>query len=276
MINKNGIVYVHCDTNGQRLLNYKWPDNKLKFFIIKKILLTDKNLKDVLWGVQNKENCNFLTGIWPFYNIKYIPNGVWWENNMYIEYNNKSNVLLTVARNGTLQKKTELLLEGFATIADEFPTWKLKLVGTVEKKFKKYIENYFIRNPRLKNRVVFLGEILDRKELQKIYSNAKVFCLTSAYESFGLVTVEALSCGCYVIESDIPANKNVTQNGKYGSLFKSEDLNSFVEQLRINLSDEQHMKEVSEAAKTYIENNLTWKKVLEPVNEWIYEKQGEQ
>lgn len=275
LINKKGIIYVHCDTDGQRLLNYKWTKNKLKLFIIKNILLTNRNLKDVLWGVQNKKNCKRLIGTWPFFNIKYIPNGVWWENNIDVDYSDKENTILTVARNGTPPKRTELLLEGFAAVASEFSTWKLQLVGTVEKSFEKYIEYYFIRNPELKSRVIFSEEILDRNELQKIYSYAKVFCLTSAYESFGLVTIEALSCGCYVIESDIPANKDVTQNGKYGSLFKSEDLNDFIEQLRLNLSDEEHMKKVSEEAKIYIENNFTWKKVLEPVNEWICKKQGE-
>lgn len=274
LVNKNGLVYVHCDTDGESFLNWK-AHNKLKRFIAKKLLFTDKNLEDVLWGIQHKKNCGRLAGTWPFYNMRYVPNGVWWGSYKSVEYNNRDNVLLTVARNGTKQKNTELLLEGFAAIADEFPEWKLELAGTVEKNFYRYIEKFFNRNPGLRKRVIFLGAISDREKLYEVFSNAKVFCLTSRWEGFPLVMVEALSCGCYVIASDISPNKDATQDGKYGSLFQMGNLNAFIEQLRSNLSDEQHMKKVSEEAKIYAENNFTWKKCLEPVNEWICKRQGE-
>lgn len=270
--NPKGIIYAHCDTDGQRLIDYKLPKSNLKKFVIKHILLKEDNIKDVLWGIQNRENCEKLRSKWPFYNIEYIPNGVHWDEDIDIPYENKKNVLLTVARNGTPPKKTDILLEGFAAISKDFPQWNLRLVGTIEKEFEGFIEEYFVRYPELKNRVWFSGPTTDRKALQRIYSESKVFCLTSAWESFGLVTVEALSCGCFVIESDIASNIDVTQNGKYGVLFEKLSLDSFVEQLRACLGDEEKMRTTSIEAKKYIEENLTWEKVLLPVVKWLNKK----
>ena len=274
--NPKGIVYVHCDTDGERLIKYKLPKSFIKRFIIEKIQLKDKNIRDVLWGIQNKQNCEKLKNKWPFKNIVYISNGVNWNSDLEVDFQDRKNVLLTVARNGTPQKKTDLLLEGFAAIAQDFPKWNLRLVGTVEKNFEPYIEEYFKRNPELKDRICFSGPVTDREELQKIYSESKVFCLTSAWESFGLVTVEALRCGCYVIESDIPANVDVTQNGTYGTLFKSNSLENFVEKLKDCLSDEEHMQKVSSEAKRYVAENLTWERTLYPVVDWVSSKKESQ
>ena len=105
-------------------------------------------------------------------------------------------------------------MNGFANVAQEFPEWKLILAGTVEEDFKPFINSYFVKHPELKDRVSFIGPISDRAELQRLYASSKIFALPSAWESFGLVTVEAMSQGCYVVESDIPANKDITCNGQ--------------------------------------------------------------
>ena len=71
------------------------------------------------------------------------------------------------------------------------------------------------------------------------------------------------------IESDIPANKDVIKNGTYGTLFKSESLEDFQEKLQWCLSNENHMKEVSEKAQEYAAKQLMWPKTLIPVVEWV-------
>lgn len=267
--NKKGLIYVHCDTDGDRLLEYEFTKSKIKSFVLKKILLSERNINDVLWGVQNMQNCKKVQKLWPFKHVEYVPNGFWWKNYVDVPYEEKNNVILTVARNGTPPKKTEILLEGFAAIAPEFPGWTLKLVGTVEDRFQDYIHDYFIRYPELKHRVVFSGPVANRDDLQKIYSKAKVFCLTSAWEGFGLVTIEAMSNGCFIVESDIPANIDATRNGTYGVLFKSGDVNDFIDKLRSSLSDEEKMKNISMKSKDYVQENFSWEKVLKPVDEWI-------
>lgn len=53
----------------------------------------------------------------------------------------RENTFLTVARLGTKQKATDILLQGFAKTAD-MHNWNLKLIGTIDDNFRKYITSF--------------------------------------------------------------------------------------------------------------------------------------
>jgi len=274
LLNPKGLIYVHVDTDGKRLINYEFSRNPIKRYVTTRIFLNEHVIDDTLWGIQNSVNVKKLKGVWPFKNVKFVPNGFFWEDNNNIVYEQKENIILTVARLGTPQKKTDLLLEAFAKVSPLFPDWKLRLVGTIEDNFKEYIKSFFIRNPDLEERVEFAGPIYDRNLLEKEYIKAKIFCLPSAWEGFGLVSVEALSKGCFLLESDIDSNKEVTQNGKMGELFENGNIDDFVKKMEIVLGNEKHIENNFPIAVECANTHYTWKKVLEPVEKWIEEKGG--
>lgn len=272
MFNPKGLVYVHCDTNGERLIGYKYPINPIKRFIIKKVLLSKKNLSSVLWGVQNKDNANKIKGEWPFINLCFVPNGIYWERNLPVDFEGKEDLIITVARNGSEPKRTDLLMEGFALVADKFPSWKLRLIGPIETGFDSYISEYFERFPQLKSRVQFPGAIYDRNVIEQEYARAKIFCLPSAWEGFSLSSVEALSKGCYIIGSDIASNIEVTNNGELGTLFKNGDLSDFASKLEKILNDENRRKSISYLSYNYAIENYTWEKIVKIIDDWIESK----
>lgn len=70
----------------------------------------------------------------------------------------------------------------------------------------------------LQDTVAFLGSI-DQEKLHKYYSAAHALVVPSLYESFGLVTVEALACGTPVIVSRIDRLKSIVREGKNGFSF---------------------------------------------------------
>jgi D-inositol-3-phosphate glycosyltransferase len=74
----------------------------------------------------------------------------------------------------------------------------------------------------LKNKVKFLGSI-DHSQLHKYYSVADALVVPSLYESFGLVTVEALACGTPVIVSQIGKMRSIVKEGKNGFSFRPDD-----------------------------------------------------
>ncbi len=72
------------------------------------------------------------------------------------------------------------------------------------------------------NKVSFLGSV-SQGQLRKYYSAADALVVPSLYESFGLVTVEALACGTPVLVSRIGKMKSIVMEGKNGFSFLPDD-----------------------------------------------------
>lgn len=218
--NFQGKVYVKMD---------------LPQFIINKLKIREKSR---FWNFLYKRFCTevsccsiettdcfkALRKVYPFscYVDKFVfmPNGFDRELSVEMEINplqfdQKKNIMITVGRIGTQQKNTELLLEILGKI--DIKEWKIYIIGNIEDKFKIKISQFFKTYPHLKNSVYFTGAITDKKELWSYFQMAKVFLLTSIWESYGLVLNEAVYFHDYVVTSDVGAARDILQN-KYGSI----------------------------------------------------------
>ena len=65
---------------------------------------------------------------------------------------------------------------------------------------------------------------------------------TSRGESFGMTLIESMACRCPVVCSNIDAFKEITDDNKYGLLYKLGDIDSAVAQIN-SLLDNQHVRE---------------------------------
>jgi len=83
-----------------------------------------------------------------------------------------------------------------------------------------------VNQKALSNNVTFLGSI-EQQQLKRYYSAADALVVPSLYESFGLVTVEALACGTPVIVSKIGKMKTIVKEGKNGIFFLPNNPASF-------------------------------------------------
>src|SRR3712207_5332155 len=150
-----------------------------------------------------------------------IPNGVDYkyleEKQIKYNFNEKENTILSVTRVGAEEKNTQMLIEAFTSIENiETLGWKLKIVGPIEEEFNEYINNYFKNNPKMKDIVSFTGAIQNREELFNEYKKAKIFSLTSNFESFGIAFIEAASLGDVIISTDVGIAKELISKGKIG------------------------------------------------------------
>lgn len=82
--------------------------------------------------------------------------------------------------------------------------------GYAELKYKKLATEL-----GLDDRVYFLGTITDRGRLAGLYSSATATVIPSDHDSFSLVALEAVACGCAVVASDIPGLRGRVQNSKF-------------------------------------------------------------
>lgn len=99
------------------------------------------------------------------------------------------------------QKNTELLVRAFAMALPGLPKgWQLVIAGAEPGDYAASVRALSERLG-LEGRVRFLGRL--STGLEAVYSLASAFVFPTAYESFGLAVVEAMSAGLPVVCSDI-------------------------------------------------------------------------
>jgi glycosyltransferase involved in cell wall biosynthesis len=109
------------------------------------------------------------------------------------------------------QKNHVLLMRAFAQL--DRPDARLMFVGDGPRRNGLMA---LAQNLGIANQVIFAGFHLDPTPF---YKTADLFVLSSDYEGFGNVIVEALACGTPVVSTDCPSGPaEILMNGKYGHL----------------------------------------------------------
>ena len=77
-------------------------------------------------------------------------------------------------------------------------SWKLQIAGAGREESLNYLKQLCKENG-VEDSVEFLGF---RKDVEKLYQESSIFVLSSRYEGFGLVLIEAMSQGCACVACD--------------------------------------------------------------------------
>ena len=137
----------------------------------------------------------------------------------------KENYILCVGRLEQV-KAFHYAIEGFAGIANQFPTLRMKIVGqgSLEQNLKQKAIDC-----RVENKVDFKGF---QKDIIPYYSHAKATVLTSLYEGYPNVLLESLAMNTPVIAFDCPGGTNeIIQDGVNGYLVKYQDVDDLKKKL---------------------------------------------
>ena len=150
-------------------------------------------------------------------NVEVVPNPLSLETVDILPY--KGNVVLAVGRLDAWHVKGfDVLIKSFGKLLNgskvaeprsKFKSksiafkireegWKLQIAGTGSEESLNYLKRLCKENG-LEDSVEFLGF---RKDVEKLYQDASIFVLSSRYEGFGLVLIEAMSRGCACIACD--------------------------------------------------------------------------
>jgi glycogen synthase len=72
--------------------------------------------------------------------------------------------------------------------------------------------------------VIWIEEMVSRETAIQLYSHAALFCCPSIYEPFGIINLEAMSCGTAVVASAVGGIPEVVENGETGLLVPVEQM----------------------------------------------------
>lgn len=136
-----------------------------------------------------------------------------------------SRQFLAVGRFSHRHKGFDLLIDAFRLFARQDKEWTLHIVGegSEEPLYRQKIADYGLEQR------IFLHPFTNH--IQDYYTQAQVYVLSSRWEGFGLVLVEAMAHGLPVVSSNLPTSLEIM--GDFGLYFE----NGNVEQLARRLVD---------------------------------------
>jgi glycosyltransferase involved in cell wall biosynthesis len=132
---------------------------------------------------------------WKLLNLKVIANPTsFYPSECAVLLNKK---IIAVGRQG-YQKGYDRLLQAWQMVNQKHSDWKLEIYGKIEPKQK------------LNEQAICLG-ISDalsfyppEKDIQSKYLDASIYVMSSRYEGFGMVLIEAMACGVPCVSFDCP------------------------------------------------------------------------
>lgn len=103
---------------------------------------------------------------------------------------------------GRIEEKKNItkLIEAFNLIKDKYNDLSLVLVGQPGYNYEKFIEK--IKEYGLEKKVIFPGWV-EQVDIPYFYQQTKVFVFPTLYEGFGMPLLEAMTCGCPILTSNI-------------------------------------------------------------------------
>ena len=133
----------------------------------------------------------------------------------------------------TTQKGFDILLKAASKVLPDAPGWSLAILGQGEDQASLTAR---ASDLGLAERVVFPGAIANPFPVLR---QAAFFVLSSRWEGFPMVLLEALACGLPVVSFDCPSGPSeVVEHGANGLLVPAGDVNQLAVAMRLMIDDE--------------------------------------
>ena len=153
----------------------------------------------------------------------------------------KKKIILAVGRlEDWHYKGFDILIKAWVKIAFKYPDWNLHIVGEGDSKQKE-----FLLNIAREGHVYQQTHLIDfNPHLNELFEEASIFVLSSRYEGFGLVLIEAMSQGCACIAADYNGRqKEIFGNSKVGITIEPENIREMSKALEELITNEHKRKD---------------------------------
>ena len=173
------------------------------------------------------------------------------------ENENLSNKRVIAVGRLDYQKSFDRLIEAWRIIHDDkrYNDWSLEIFGQGEwqQMLQTMIDNYGMQEQVHINKPT--------KKILKEYAQSDMLVMSSHYEGFPMVMIEAMSCGIPVVSFDFKCGpRDIIEHGVNGLLVNNGDIEGLANALMQLMGNEEYRKQLSSNTKkiitTYSEENI--------------------
>ncbi|MGQ8841162.1 glycosyltransferase family 4 protein [Serratia sp. TSA_7] len=220
----NNQIVTHHDVTYKRYPESFSKKFRLFYgFLIPMMLKHSKKLLTV--SEFSKKEINNVYG-YPIDKIEIIYNAVSDEFKRTVRSDENKPYFLAVS-SPNFHKNFHGMLKAFELLGDKYNI-SLKIIGKTATSFSKQDFSSLINKTE---KIEFMGRV-DDKDMIKLYQNALAFVFPSFYEGFGIPPLEAQSCGCPVISSNMASMPEVLRDSAlYFDPYNEQDIASAMEKI---------------------------------------------
>lgn len=154
----------------------------------------------------------------------------------------ENNKVIAVGRY-SYEKGFDRLIKAWDIINKEIKGWTLHIIG--DGGCREALQNQI--NELGLNRCVFLDGF--KSNMKEEYLDASLFVLSSRYEGFGMVLLEAMSCGVPAVSFDCPCGpKDLITDGENGYLVEDDDIEKLADRIVYLIRHPEKRKEMGTMA----------------------------
>ena len=211
---------------GKLRASLKWKImNFMGQYFDKFILLTQGNKKE--WALLN--------------NIEVISNPLPFSSNFKNSLDHKT--VIAVGKQ-SFQKGFDLLIKSWVIVNDKHPDWILEIYGKKEEKLKLLDQ---INSLNLNSSVKLLDPV---SNIEEVYRTASIFVLSSRFEGFGMVLIEAMLFGVPCVSFDCPHGPgDIITHNKNGLLVENGNVRELANSICELISNNERRKLLGSQAK---------------------------
>ncbi|BBB49434.1 hypothetical protein Pelsub_P2665 [Pelolinea submarina] len=166
----------------------------------------------------------------------------------------EEDLLIVHTRSWEPRYGVDVMLEGFWQAIQQQPNLRMFMLGggSQEKQVKG-----FVKDKGLEERVLFCG-YKENESLAQYYRAADVYLSASHVDGSSVALMEAMSCGCPALVSDIPSNLEWVHDGREGWVFKDGSSKSLADRIVEIARNRREVPERGAAAQLKAEQDADW------------------
>lgn len=208
---------------------------------VREAILADYPRLDAVVSLTRQDQAEYQEAMGGQVRTEQIPNPL---HTLDVPRTDHSSKVIIAAGRLTGQKGFDLLIPAFAQVAERHPDWRLRIYGSgkAEKRLRG-----LIHRDHLYNHAFLMGTA---KGFDKELAQASIYALSSRFEGFAMVVLEALNCGLPMVSFDCPTGpREIIEDGANGLLVPPEDVGALAAGLCRLIEDEPLRRDLGEAGR---------------------------